>query len=207
MKRRIVSVDLANLKDLPPRCRSCLYWESPEKVSPGRRTKSGLIGKEAWFSNTLLSWGECGKMLYQNGNILAYAQYAPPEYFPKSYCFEAGAASADAVFLPCLYVMSEVRGRGLGKLLLQAIEKDLFRQNYKAIETIADKKHRKDNPPGPIDFFHANGFYIARDNRRYPLMRLDLKSIVTWQDNLEAILNSLTLPGFRPVRVETPIPT
>lgn len=207
MKRRIVPIDLKNLSDLPARCRSCLYWESPEKVRVGRSSKNGAISKEAWFSNTLLSWGQCGKMLYHEGSILAYAQYAPGQYFPKTYCFEVGAASADAVFLSCIYVIPEVRERGLGKLLLQAIEKDLFRQNFRAIETIVDKKHRPGRPPGPIDFFHANGFYIARDNHRYPLMRLDLKSVVTWQDNLEAILNSLALPLLRPVQVETPVPT
>lgn len=206
MKRRIVAISLDNLSDLPSRCRSCLYWESPLDTRAGRGSKETKLSKEAWFSNTLLTWGQCGKMIYENDHILAYAQYAPGRYFPKIYCFEVGIPSPDAAFLSCIYVIPDVRRKGLGKLLLQAIEKDLFRQNIEAIETLAAKKPQKNKPPGPIDFFHANGFYIARDNPRYPLMRLDLKATVTWQDNLEAILNSLTLPALGKPQLETPIP-
>ncbi len=51
-----------------------------------------------------------------------------------------------------------------------------------------------------LAFLLENGFTIVRPDPRYPLLRLDLKSLVLWQDNLEAVLESLRFPMRVPNR-------
>lgn len=203
MRRRIVPVSLNNFNDLPDQCRSCLYWEYPIKPGSGSGpSPDGTILKEEWFSTTLLQWGECGKLFYQGDRALAYAQYSPALYLPRTMYFRAAPPSVDAVFLSCLFVVPEVRGRGLGRVLLRAIERDLYKRKFKAIETFASK-YLAEKPPGPIEFYLKNGFYILRDDEEFPLLRLDFKSLVFWQENLEAALESLKVP----TKADIPVPS
>ena len=63
MPRRLASITLDNLDDLPLSCRRCVFWEL-EPVAKKRAEDSGDPGleKEAWVSSTLLEWGSCGKI-------------------------------------------------------------------------------------------------------------------------------------------------
>ena len=78
MSRRLVSVTLDNLVDLPPRCRRCVFWEL-DPVSHARAHEVGdpALEKEAWISSTLLEWGSCGKIVYVDGVPAGYVLYAP----------------------------------------------------------------------------------------------------------------------------------
>src|SRR5215210_7091588 len=65
VSRRLASLTLDNLDDLPRRCRACVFWE----LDPiARRSAEGSgdpgMEKEAWVSATLLEWGSCGKIVY-----------------------------------------------------------------------------------------------------------------------------------------------
>ena len=79
MSRRLASVTLDNLDDLPRRCRRCVFWE----LDPVARTRAEEAGdtefeKEAWVSATLLEWGSCGKIAYVDGVAAGYVLFAPP---------------------------------------------------------------------------------------------------------------------------------
>jgi GNAT superfamily N-acetyltransferase len=200
MKRRIISISLDCLKDLPAPCRCCYYWESSisDKLK-GEEKKKEL--KEKWFQTTLLDWGECGKILYQASQVLAYAQYGPGFCFPRTANYLAGKVSEDAVFLSCLYVVPEVRGKGLGKIMLRAVEKDLYKRGVKALETIAGKTEK--DYVGPMDFYLKNGFFIRREDIQFPLLRIEFKSIVSWSVNLQVALDGIVIP----LPAKTPVPS
>jgi hypothetical protein len=45
----------------------------------------------------------------------------------------------------------------------------------------------------------------VRPHPRYPLMRLELKTVVAWTENIEAVLESLQLPVLGRERVPEPL--
>ena len=57
-----------------------------------------------------------------------------------------GPVSADAVLLTTLQVMPEFSGEGLGRMLVQAVAKDLTRRGVKAIEVFGDAAARAPSP-------------------------------------------------------------
>ena len=65
MSRRLVSLTLDTLEELPRSCRRCVFWEL-DPVTADRALVSGdpALEKEAWVSQTLLEWGSCGKLAY-----------------------------------------------------------------------------------------------------------------------------------------------
>lgn len=170
------------MKDIPNSCRGCVYWEFPddfEKGKKGPQQKAALeIKKFEWFEKTLEEFGTCGKIVYHDGEPVAYAQYAPSTRLPNVNTYESkivGKLEEGVVFLSCLYIADErLRGEGIGKLLLQNIIEDLRRRGFKAVETFA-RRSQADNPSGPMDFYVKNGFHIKdKTNPEFPLMRLFL---------------------------------
>src|SRR5262249_15674655 len=83
--RRLASVTLDNLDDLPPKCRRCVFWEL-DPVGHARAQEVGdpALEKEAWVSAMLLEWGSCGKIAYVDSVPAGYVLYAPPLYVPRS---------------------------------------------------------------------------------------------------------------------------
>src|SRR5579863_3977401 len=108
MSRRIANITLDNLGDLPPKCRTCVFWEL-DPVSRTRAQDSGDPGleKESWVSSVLLEWGSCGKIAYVDGVPAGYMLFAPPQYVPRSIAFPTSPVSADAVLLMTAHLLSE----------------------------------------------------------------------------------------------------
>ena len=86
--RRLVSITLDNLSDLPHRCRGCVFWEL-DPVNYARAEEAGdpALEKEAWISSMLLEWGSCGKIIYVDSVPAGYVLYAPPLYVPRAVAF------------------------------------------------------------------------------------------------------------------------
>src|SRR3954452_24157371 len=206
MSRRLASVTLDNLDDLLRRCRRCVFWEL-DPVGRARAEEAGdtEFEKEAWVSATLLEWGSCGKLVYVDGVPAGYVLFAPPAYVPRSVAFPTSPVSGDAVLLMTGHVLPEFAGGGLGRLLLQSVAKDLTRRGVKAIEAFGDLQHNPDAPACvlPADHLRAVGFKTVRPHHRFPRLRLELKSAVSWREDvevaLEKLLGSMTDPLLRPV--------
>ena len=207
MSRRAVNITLDNLDDLPGRCRKCVFWEL-DPVSHDRAVEAGdtAFEKESWVSATLLEWGSCGKVVYVDSVPAGYVMYAPPVYVPRSVAFPTSPVSADAVLLMTGYVMPEFAGGGLGRLLLQSLAKDLTRRGVKAIEAFGDLNHNPEAPACvlPAEHLKAVGFKTVRPHHRFPRLRLELKSAVSWREDVEVaiekLLGSMTPdPVLRPV--------
>jgi GNAT superfamily N-acetyltransferase len=207
MSRRAVNVTLDNLDDLPSRCRKCVFWEL-DPVSHDRAVEAGdtAFEKESWVSATLLEWGSCGKVVYVDSVPAGYVMYAPPMYVPRSVAFPTSPVSGDAVLLMTGYVLPEFAGGGLGRILLQSVAKDLTRRGVKAIEAFGDLNHNAEAPACvlPADYLRAVGFKTIRPHHRFPRLRLELKTAVSWREDVEVALERL-LGSMSPDAVLRPV--
>lgn len=218
MSRRLVSLTLDTLEDLPGRCRQCVYWEL-EPVAAERACAAGDPGleKEAWVSQALLEWGSCGKLAYVDGLPAGFVMYAPPAYLPRSLAFPTSPVSADAVLLTTAHVVGSFAGGGLGRMLVQAVARDLVKRGIKAIEAFGDAGAGEPGEPrnrclAPAGFFLAVGFKTVRQHPRYPRLRLELRTALSWKSDveyaLERLLGSMHPEALlRPVRPATGSPT
>jgi GNAT superfamily N-acetyltransferase len=224
VSRRLVNVTLDNLGDLSPRCRSCVFWEL-DPVAGERACDNGAaeLEKEAWVSDTLLEWGSCGQLIYVDGVPAGHILYAPPAYVPRAVAFPTSPVSADAVLLMTAHLMPEFTGGGLGRMLVQGVARDAARRGIKAIEAFGMAKPpagpeeptewaapppRQRRPAGeqfcvlPADYLLAVGFKTVRPHPRTPRLRLDLKSTVSWKEDveyaLERLLSSMQAPVLTP---------
>ena len=204
MPRRLVNITLDNLDDLPLGCRRCVFWEL-EPVARTRAEKSGdaALEKEAWVSSTLLEWGSCGKTIYVDGVAAGYVLYAPPLYVPRSLAFPTSPVSGDAVLLMTAHILTEFAGGGLGRMLVQGVAKDLTRRGVKAIEAFGDLHWERPACVLPADYLLAVGFKTVRPHHRYPRLRLELKSALSWREDVEVALERL-LGSMTPERALRP---
>jgi hypothetical protein len=216
MSRRLVNLTLDTLEDLPRTCRRCVYWEL-DPVAAERACSSGdpELEKEAWVSQTLLEWGSCGKLVYVDGMPAGFVMFAPPAYVPRSMAFPTSPVSPDAVLLTTARVVTAFVGGGLGRMLVQGVARDLTKRGVKAIEAFGDAKFGEDaadDQPGgclaPADYFLSVGFKTVRPHPRYPRLRLELRTALSWKSDveyaLEKLLGSMSPEALlRPVRPAT----
>jgi hypothetical protein len=192
VSRRLASITLDNLDDLPPRCRRCVFWEL-DPVSQARALEVGdpALEKESWVSSVLLEWGGCGKILYVDSLPAGYMVYAPPQYVPRSVVFPTSPVSADAVLLMTAHILPDFAGGGLGRVLVQSLAKDLTRRGVKAIEAFGDLRWNGPECVIPADYLLAVGFKTVRPHHRYPRLRLELKTALSWREDVEVALERL----------------
>ncbi|GAA2334594.1 GNAT family N-acetyltransferase [Saccharopolyspora halophila] len=205
MSRRVVGVTLDNLDHLPPRCRRCVYWE----LAPHIREQAEEFGeteleKEAWVSSMLLEWGSCGRIIYVDDVPAGYAVYAPPAAVPGAAAFPTAPVSADAILLTALHVQPEFAEGGLGRVLVQNVAKDLTRRGVKAIEAFGDLTEEAGSCVIPAGFLQKVGFKTVRQHPKWPRMRLELRTAISWKEDVEAalerLLSSVTIKTAEPAR-------
>nr|WP_221219125.1 GNAT family N-acetyltransferase [Prauserella isguenensis] len=224
--RRIVGVTLDNLEQLPRQCRRCVYWElAPHLKQQAEEFGETEVEKEAWVSGVLLEWGSCGRIVYSGKLPVGFVLYAPPNAVPRSDAFPTSPPSPDAVLLTAFHILPEFRGGGLGRLLVQAVAKDLTRRGVKAIEAFGDagpEDPDSEDDTGasagseaaasaesgtrvvsaggdddghscvvPAAFLQSVGFKTVRPHPRWPRLRLELRSSITWKEDVEAALEKL----------------
>jgi GNAT superfamily N-acetyltransferase len=196
MSRRLVNLTLDTLEDLPRPCRQCVYWEL-DPVSAERACATGDPGleKEAWVSQTLLEWGSCGKLAYVDGMPAGFVMYAPPAYVPRGMAFPTSPVSADAALLTTAKVVPAFAGSGLGRMLVQGVARDLTKRGVKAVEAFGDAKPDDNDEQSaciaPVDFFLSVGFKTVRPHPRYPRLRLELRTALSWKSDVEYALEKL----------------
>ena len=201
MSRRTVRLTLDDLGRLPGPCRDCLFWE----LDPVRRARvhadERAVEKEAWVSEVLREWGSCGQVVLVDDEPVGYVVYAPTAYVPGAQSFPTAPVSPDALLLTTLYVDPSAAGGGLGRMLVQAMAGDLVqRGGIRAVEAFGDTRGVTGRPcVVPADFLAAVGFKTQRAHPTNPRMRMELRSALTWKDEVEQALERL-LGAVRPVR-------
>jgi GNAT superfamily N-acetyltransferase len=197
MGRRIIPLTLDNLSDLPITCRSCVFWElDPVSGEAAVREGKPELEKEAWISSVLLEWGSCGRIVYVDDMPAGFVLYAPPAYVPRSLAFPTSPISPDAVQLITGRVLPGYQGQGVGRVLAQTVVKDLARRGFKAIEAFGDAQWSAPGCVLPAEHLLAVGFKTVRPHPRYPRLRLEVRSTLSWKGDVEVALERL-LGGAR----------
>lgn len=204
--REVLSLTLDRLQDLPQPCVSCIFWElDPALAAASVARGDPGLDKESWLSAALLEWGSVGQIGYVDGAPAAYITYAPPHLVPRATAFPTAPVSADAVMLMTARVIPGFGGQGLGRVLIQSAAKDVMRRGVRAVEAFGYRGDA-DSPKAtcliPADFLTAVGFKTVREHRTYPRLRLDLRTALTWREDVEAaverLLASVRTPALSP---------
>lgn len=192
MGRQLVPLTLDNLRDVTEPCRDCVFWElDPVRGAEAARTGSSGLEKESWVSAVLLEWGSCGRIVYVDEAAVGFVLYAPPAYVPRSFAFPTSPVSSDAVQLMTGRLAPAYQGQGLGRVMVQTVAKDVLRRGFRAIEAFGDVHWTEPACLLPADHLLAVGFKTVRPHYRYPRMRLDLRSTVSWKEDVERALDQL----------------
>jgi GNAT superfamily N-acetyltransferase len=193
--RQISSLTLDRVQDVPEPCISCIFWElDPALAAASIARGDPGLDKEAWLSAAMLEWGSVGQIAYVDEVPAGYVTYAPPDLVPRAAAFPTSPVSADAVILMTARVAPDFAGQGLGRVLIQSAAKDVMRRGVRAIEVFG---YRGDpgSPKGgcviPVGFLTAVGFKTVREHRTYPRLRLDLRTTLTWREDMEAAVERL----------------
>lgn len=197
MSRKVVRLTLDHLAqlgtDLRAPCTTCLFWQL-DPVSRARvASDEAAAEKEAWASHVLREWGSCGRVVLVDDRPVGHAIYAPPSFLPGEGAFPTAPVSPDAVLLSTVWVHPGHRGGGLGRMLVQAMARDLVRRGgIAAVEAFGDTRG-----PGrrtcavPAEFLGSVGFKTHRPHATTPRMRMDLRTALTWRTEVEAALERL----------------
>jgi GNAT superfamily N-acetyltransferase len=198
VSRKIVPLTIDTLDQLPEPCRHCVFWELGYKARPRASEEAGLQ-KEAWLSSVLLEWGPAGQVLLVDGEPAGWSLYAPARFLEQAGTQAARPVSRDAVLLATLAVDPAFEGQGIGRVLLQSMARDLIKRKVRAIEVFADRVWMGRHCHVPVAFLEASGFQVVREHPRYPLLRMDLRTVLRWKDAAEAAREALRMPVPVPV--------
>jgi GNAT superfamily N-acetyltransferase len=189
MTRTAVRLTLDTLDALPAPCRSCLFWE----CDPVRRERLSdpATEKQAWVSEVLREWGSCGRVALVDDALVGYLIYAPAGLVPGAAGFATAPVSPDAVLLTTAYVDPTERRHGIGRMLVRAMARDLVERDVRAVEAFGTHSRVAGRCQVPADFLSGVGFRTHRAHPATPRMRMDLRSAVTWKDEVEAALERL----------------
>ena len=198
MSRRLVNLTLDTLEDLPRPCRQCVYWEL-DPVAAERACAAGDPGleKEAWVSQTLLEWGSCGKLAYVDGMPAGFVMYAPPAYVPRSMAFPTSPVSRRRRAADDRARGRRVRRRRAGPDARpgRRPRPDQARASRRSRRSATRSSARPDEGAGgcvaPADFFLSVGFKTVRPHPRYPRLRLELRTALSWKSDVEYALEKL----------------
>lgn len=209
MARTFIGLSLAEPERLPVPCTGCMYWQSaePQTVECGAACDDDAA--TAWMRRVIAEWGECGRAAVTDGEVLGFIRYAPPVYFPQSMRMPAGPPDPDVVLISCMHIAPEARRRGLGGLLLREAMRDLASRGERSAQAYASA-NRGDFELVPmvgVDFLLRHGFTVSRPHPVTPLLRVDLKALASWAENLEGLLESLRIPLGAPRRAPATLST
>ena len=193
--RQVFSLTLDRLRDVPQPCVSCVFWELDPALAAGSIAggEPGL-DKESWLSSALLEWGSVGQIVYVDEVPAGYVTYAPAYLVPRTAAFPTAPIAADAVMLMTARVLPDYAGQGLGRVLIQSAAKDVMRRGIRAVEAfgyLGDPQSPKAACVIPARFLTAVGFKTVREHRTYPRLRLDLRTALTWREDMETAVERL----------------
>ena len=194
MSRRFRALTTGRVDDLPSECTCCALWErGSERFACGSSgARDDLID---WIRIVQAQWGDCGRVAYEEGVSLGFVKYAPPRFFPQVTRMPVPPDDA-AVLIACHQVEAGLQEAGLGKVLIQAALRDLVSRGERTVEAYAaagPADHERP-PLMTVEFLLRQGFSVSRPHPRYPLMRLELRTLVAWTDSIESVLDALQLP-------------
>lgn len=207
MARRFRPLDASASELMPGACAACAFWESLERLPLTCGAACDAERVKSWMRGIEEQWGSCGRVVVDDGTPLGFVKYAPASAVPQAQNMPAGPPDPSAVLVCCMHIVPEARQRGLGKVLFQAALRDLVQRGERVVQAYGavGPVDYATSPVVGVDFLVRMGFSPLRPHPEVPLMQLELKSLATWTENLEAALEALRIPLRVPER--RPIPT
>ncbi|WP_307827982.1 GNAT family N-acetyltransferase [Nocardioides sp. SYSU D00038] len=208
MSRKVVRLTVDHLAELPGPCGRCLFWE----LDPVRRARVAPVEvaaeKEGWVSEVLREWGSCGRVVLVDDRPVGYVVYAPAAFVPGAAGFPTAPVSPDAVLLTTAYVEPGLARGGLGRVLVQGMARDLISRGTRAVEAFGhhDRLPHRAGCVLPVGFLGGVGFKTQRAHPVTPRLRMELRTALTWRDEVEVALERL-LGAVRPAPARAPRPT
>lgn len=194
MSRRAVELQPADLAALPGACGACEFWERGPYPGerPGPRPDGQLApAKREWFAEVRAAWGPCGLVVRADGEVLGHAFFAPAELTPRAAAFPTSPVGADAAVLLTVRVRDDMTRQGIGRALVQGVARELVQRQVRALEAFGAAGAPAAPCVLPVGFLEAVGFVPVREHPRWPRMRLDLRTTVSWRADVEEALERL----------------
>ena len=206
---RLTPDRLDDLRAAQVPCAACLRWElDPRAARAGARRADAAAEKDAWLSTVLREWGSCGRVLLVDGAPVGYLVYAPAAFVPGADGFATAPGRARRG--PAHHGPRRARrtaAAGLGRVLVQAMAADLIeRGGVRAVEAFGTSHGAAARRLVPgARRLPGRGRVPHRAARTPPTprMRMDLRSALTWREEVEAALGRL-VGAVRPEAVGAP---
>ena len=198
MPTRVAGLTRVTLRDAPPVCHDCVWWQSR-----GNKTAS----KERWIDRAEEDFGEWGTVYYDDdGRVVGSMQYGPAHLFPRAADLPAGPASEDAVLVTCAYILVSSAEWVEKSLLLAAIGEardkgaralEAFAYRYPP-ETPASDRFLVHRTVFPRDFLEDFGFQTVRAQGNVELARLELGGLQPIEEGRRAKVLRVVQEAFTP---------
>lgn len=205
--RRIIGLSTVDRAILPARCAGCTFWESREVLPVECASCCDDELAAEWVRSVAGEWGECGRVAVENGEVVGLVKYAPVAYVPQAEHLPVGPPPDNEVLIMCMHVAPSVRRAGVGTSLLRAAMRDLAQRGERSAQAYATTRQGDISrmPVVGVDFLLRNGFTVERPHPWMPLLRVDLKAIVPWNESVESLLGSFRLPLGSPRHGPVPL--
>jgi GNAT superfamily N-acetyltransferase len=188
VSRKTARLTVDHLAELPDPVRSCLFWELGPVDRARLDEQERIAEKQSWLSETLRDWGSCGRVIRVDGRTVGFIEYAPAARLPGAAALPTAPGSPDAIVAATAWVDPQVRGGGLGRMLVQAMAADLVERGQTAIEAYGDTRGRTNGCVLPAEFLGSVGFKTQRAHPTTPRMRMELRTALSWKDEVELAL-------------------
>ncbi len=201
MARRLIGLSIADRDHLPARCSNCVFWD-PVRAATRVRVGCARVAAD-WVRTVAAEWGESCRVAVEDGAFLGFIKYAPPAYLRRrghAVRPTARECTADRLHAPGAQGATPWPRRRTARAAFRDLAaRESGRQDVRA----RARYGLRDAPMVGVEFLLRNGFTVVRPHPEVPLLKLDLKSLVSWSDNLEAVLESLRIPVRVPKRAPT----
>jgi GNAT superfamily N-acetyltransferase len=206
VSRRLKPLLSSHLDALPCHCVGCVFWETAEPLAIECGSRCDLEALREWHAVVTEEWGDCGRVAVEDDEVIGFLKYAPVQYAPQAHNLPASPGSEVGVLLTCIHIRDDARRHGLGRLLLFAALKDAAQRGERYVWAYGYSQ-REDMGAVPmmgVEFLLRHGFVVDTPHPLYPLLKMDVRALVSWTENLEAMLQALRIPLRRPQPVPSP---
>jgi GNAT superfamily N-acetyltransferase len=191
VSRKTERLTVDHLAELADPVRSCLFWELGPVDRARLDEQERIAEKESWLSSTLRDWGSCGRVVRIDGRTVGHIVYAPAARLPGAATLPTAPGSPDAIIAATAWIEPALRRGGLGRLLVQAMAADLVGRGHTAIEAYGDTRGRTEGCVLPAEFLGSVGFKTQRAHPTTPRMRMELRTALSWKDEVELALEKV----------------
>lgn len=203
MARRVVPLTPDILSGLPTPCDTCVFWELGPAGSRRPPADPAAV-KRSWLEATTRGWGTGGLAIEVDGETAGYALYAPPDAVPRAAAFPTSPPTAGAALLLVARVRPDLTGQGLGRMLVQAVARDVQQRDVRMLEAFGAASGSA-RCVLPVDFLIRVGFAPVREHPRWPRLRMDLRTTLPLLAEVEEAWGRLVGAVRRPDAAVRPV--